>query len=87
MACIYKREPPVSMLVINQQADYFKKATGLSSFTCKEGKQIREAVQRSIVSGESQTITTRSVGHNEQGEIIAEFQVIWSFKVRSNRPR
>jgi Domain of unknown function (DUF4442) len=82
MACVYKQNPAVSMLVINLQAVYFKKATGLTTFTCKDGKQIQDAIQKSITTGNAHMIIARSIGKNDAGEIVAEFQITWSFKVK-----
>src|SRR5579871_1287245 len=39
---IYKRTPAVSMLVIKLEANYFKKATGVTTFTCADGKEIQQ---------------------------------------------
>ncbi len=82
---IHKRKPAVSMLVIKLEANYFKKATGLTTFTCTEGKEIQRAIENTIANGEAQTITAKSVGTNEAGETIAEFFITWSFKVKRDR--
>src|SRR5687767_6112150 len=73
MACIYKRVPPVSMLVVKVESEYFKKATGLSFFTCKEGKRFNEVVEECIRTGEPGTVRARSEGTNKEGEVVAEF--------------
>ena len=41
---VYKRIPPVSMLVTKMEAIYFKKATGTILFTCEEGKEIAQSI-------------------------------------------
>lgn len=82
MAHLYKRQPSVSMLLVRIEADYSRKATGKSFFTCEEGLRIRDTIERGITAGESQSATVRSTGRNEAGEIIAEFLVTWSFKAR-----
>lgn len=79
---IYKRQPPVSMLVIKLEANYFKKATGITRFTCSDGKEIQHAIQSAVDSGEAQTVIAKSVGVNENGEKVAEFFVTWSFKLK-----
>jgi len=84
MAFIYKNQPPVSMLVINLKTDFLKKATGSTIFTCKDGKQIKEAIQNALTTGNAHTIVAKSVGHNQAGEIIAEFQITWSFKIKNS---
>jgi hypothetical protein len=83
MARLYKRNPPVSMLVVHLEANYFKKATGRTHFQCTDGPLIREAIEKAIATGEGQTIRARSAGANPSGDPIAEFFITWSFKVRS----
>ena len=80
---INKRTPPVSMLVIKLEANYFKKATGLTAFICNDGKEIRQAIENAIANGEAQTIKAKSVGLNEAGEKVAEFFITWSFKKKA----
>lgn len=80
---IYGRQPSVSMLVTKLEANYFKKATARTTFTCSDGALIRAAVEKAIATGEGQTIRARSAGANPAGEPIAEFFVTWSFKARS----
>jgi Domain of unknown function (DUF4442) len=82
MAHIYHRKPPVSMLVTGLEAKYFKKATGLSIFTCEDGWAIKEAIEKAASTGNGQIITARSVGKNVHGELIAEFLITWSFKIK-----
>lgn len=74
------RKPEVSMLVQNLEAEYVKKATGRTLFTCRDGAALRETVERAVSTGEAQTLRTRSVGVNDQGETIAIFHITWSFK-------
>jgi hypothetical protein len=81
---VYRRNPAVSMLVVKLEASFIKKATGLILFTCTDGALIDKAVEDTIVSGDSTQIVTRSVGTNENNEIVAEFLITWSFKARKN---
>ena len=85
MAYIYKLDPPVSMLVVKTEAEYFKKATGKTLFTCEEGLMIKETIEHAIQTGESKTIRARSVGKNSEGVTIAEFFITWSFKVKGEK--
>jgi hypothetical protein len=84
MAHIYKRVPAVSMLVLKVEGSFQKKAVGRTTFTCEEGDAIRQAIEEAIQKNESKTITARSYGRNKDGEILAEFSITWSFKVKSN---
>jgi hypothetical protein len=72
------------MLVVKLEASFIKKATGLILFTCRDGALIDKAVEDTIASGESTQIVTRSVGTNENNEVVAEFLITWSFKARKN---
>ncbi|HYM93612.1 MAG TPA: DUF4442 domain-containing protein [Chitinophagaceae bacterium] len=83
MAHLYKRRPAVSMLVIKVESEYFKKATGKTTFTCEDGETIQKRIEESISSGESKIVKTLSVGKNNDGEKVAEFYITWSFKVKS----
>lgn len=80
MARVYKSNPPVSMLVVNMEAAFRKKATGRIRFRCDDGPAIREAIDRAKTTGEAQTVKARSTGTNANGETIAEFFITWSFK-------
>ena len=83
MANVYNSTPPVSMLVVTMEANFTKKATGNTRFTCNDGPAIREVVERAKATGEGQTIKVRSVGTNEANDIVAEFFITWSFKVKT----
>jgi len=80
MAQVYGRKPSVSMLVTGLEARYYKKATGVTVFTCEDGDGIRNAVETTVATGEGQTIRARSTGRDVNGETVAEFFVTWSFK-------
>jgi hypothetical protein len=83
MQHLYRRKPAVSMLVTGNEARFFKKATGTTTFTCADGAVIAAAINRAISTGEGQTIKVRSTGVNEAGEAVAEFFFTWSFKAKS----
>lgn len=83
MMHVYKKTPPVSMLITNMEASYFKKSTGKTFFICEQGKYIRETIEQSIATGQSKSITVKSTGTNKNGELIAEFLFTWSFKVKN----
>ncbi len=84
LAHIYKRQPSVSMLVTNIEGNFQKKATGITIFTCEDGSGIRQTIEDAVISGEGRIFTARSYGKNKDNEIVAEFKITWSFKVKSN---
>jgi hypothetical protein len=79
---IHKRNPAVSMLVVNITGNFLKKAVGKTTFICNDGLQIKQTIEAAIATGEGKTITAKSIGTNEQGETVAEFSVTWSFKAK-----
>jgi acyl-coenzyme A thioesterase PaaI-like protein len=79
MAAIYKRPQRISMLIIQSEAHYFKKAKSTVQFVCSEGEQIAAAVEEAIQAGTS-TVTVQSKGFNKEGEEVASFSFTWSFK-------
>ena len=80
---LYKRNPPVSMLVVKVESEFFKKATDQTTFLCNDGLMIKETIELAVQSGGAKMIRTKSVGTNKNGVPIAEFFVTRSFKVRS----
>lgn len=82
MAHVYKRKPAVSMLVVKMEAEYFKKATDVTMFTCTDGKEFRKAIITAIETGQPQTLTAHSEGKNLAGDLVARFTITWSFKAK-----
>lgn len=82
MAHLYKRKPPVSMLVVKTEGEYFKKATGKTTFTCEDGSLIKQMIEEAVATGEAKTIKAKSVGENPAGDLVAEFYITWSFKAK-----
>ena len=80
MMHIYKRRPPISMLVVKVESEYFKKAIDKTTFICEDGETIAKTIEESIITGDSKVIRVKSVGKNKDGELIAEFYITWSFK-------
>jgi hypothetical protein len=80
---LHKRQPAVSMLVIKIEGNFNKKATGITVFTCADGLAIKQTIEDAISTNEGKIITSKSTGRNAAGELVAEFTVTWSFKVKS----
>ena len=78
----YKSSPSISMLVTGLEAAYFKKATGITTFTCEEGLAIVNTIEEAIATGNGKTIKIKSTGKNDKGELVAEFFITWSFKAK-----
>ncbi|HEV7782754.1 MAG TPA: DUF4442 domain-containing protein [Chitinophagaceae bacterium] len=85
MTQVYKIDPPVSMLVVKVESEYFKKATGKTRFVCHDGELFQKAVEETIATGEARMVKAKSIGRNKEGEVVAEFYITWSFKVKSDK--
>jgi hypothetical protein len=83
LAHLYKRKPPVSMLVVKTEGEYFKKAVDKTTFVCEAGSEIKKMIEDAIATGEGRTIRAKSIGINKAGELVAEFYITWSFKAKS----
>lgn len=85
MAHLYKMKPPVSMLVLKVESEYFKKATGRTMFVCEDGELFKKMIGEAIATGEARTVRARSVGRNKEGEVVCEMYVTWSFKAKAGK--
>ncbi len=82
MMYLHKAEPSVSMLVVNMQAEFSKKAVGVITFTCADGEAIGAAVREAQQNHNGATLEALSIGRNEAGEEVARFKITWAFKAR-----
>lgn len=72
----------ISMLVANNKANFSKKATGKITFTCEDGNLIKEALEKTIATGEGQTVWMKSVGVNTDGVVVSTFEFEWTVKLK-----
>ncbi len=82
MAHLYEQQPPVSMLITRVESTFYKKCRERITFTCEDGESLRSVINETMASGKSVAFNARSKGTNSAGEIVAEFQFTWSFKVK-----
>lgn len=73
----------ISMLVLNNKSHFTKKAKGRITFSCLDGSIIEEAVNKTIKTGEGQTIWLKSTGVNEQNEVVSEMDFEWSIRLKN----
>ncbi|WP_115810306.1 DUF4442 domain-containing protein [Winogradskyella pacifica] len=73
----------ISMLVASNNASFTKKATGRITFTCNEGHKIDDAINKTIETGEGQTVWLKSNGVNADGVEVSSFNFEWTLKVKS----
>ena len=79
---IKKSEQKISMLVLSNKSNFTKKATGRITFTCQDGPKIEEAIQKAIQTKKGQTCWMKSIGINQKGEQVSEFDFEWTIKVK-----
>ncbi len=84
MSAIRKSGKNISMLVVSNQSSFSKKATGLITFRCENGKEVGAAISNTITTGEGVNVTMKAVGTNEKGEPVAEMIFDWSIRAKSN---
>lgn len=73
----------ISMLVLNNNATFTKKAVGRIHFTCIDGEKVDDAIAKSIETGEGQTVWMQSVGKNSDGVEVSTFNFEWTLKVKN----
>lgn len=75
----------LSMLPVGLHARYVKRLTGPGSFTCDDVAALAGAIARAAATDEPELLAVRSTGRNAAGEVVAEFEISWSFKRRPSR--
>ena len=76
----------VSILPVGVRARYLKRLIGPGSFSCEDVAAIAAAIARAAATDEPQSLVVRSTGRNAEGDVVAEFEVEWSFKRRPASP-
>jgi hypothetical protein len=80
MRAIKKTGLPVSMLVVNNNATFKKKARGLIKFHCSQGIEVSKVVENAISGGKAKKITLKSVGKDMSGDVVSAFEFEWTIK-------
>jgi hypothetical protein len=83
MKSIKDSNTKVSMLVVKASSEYYKKATGRITFTCKNGALVSETIANAIRDKEGKTMTLDVVAINEEGTEVSTFQFTWSVKPKA----
>jgi hypothetical protein len=76
------KEESIAVILVDTNAEFVKKATGVTTFTCSNWFDFDKAAGRAIETGEPQAAIGRAIGSNSDGETIALFEFTWSFKIR-----
>jgi len=82
MKAINESNQKISMLVVQNKSSFSKKATGKIIFTCEEGFKIKEAITKTMESGEGQVFWMNSKGVNSNGIEVSSFSFQWAIKIK-----
>ncbi len=82
LLAITGRQPSVALIIVDLKANFPKKAVGKTTFTCEDGAQIFDAVEKAVATGQATTVTAKTTGRLADGTVVAEFFFTWSFKQR-----
>lgn len=77
-------EQKISMLVTHIEAEFYKKATDITTFTCNDGQKFFDIINEAVNTGESRSFRAESIGTNLQGETVSKVWITWSFKAKKN---
>ena len=72
----------ISMLVLNNKANFSKKATGRINFTCDQGEEAKRAIDTLISMGEPQTVWLDATGINQDGQRVSTFSFEWTLLLK-----
>jgi hypothetical protein len=83
MMAIQGIKPGVSMLVVDLKAEFVKKATSRTLFSCEDVTGFIQAIEKAVETGEGVEYKAVSVGRLADGQEVARFTITWSFKQKS----
>ena len=82
---INKSGQSIAMLLVGSSSVFTKKATGKILFTYDQGEHLDKLIIDAVTTKLPQTITIKTKGVNEKGDVVSEFSFDWSIKLRSKR--
>lgn len=74
----------ISMLIAENKCIFKQKAIGKISFSCHQGEEVKQIIQQAIKTNESQKFWLQSEGKNQNGEIVAVMDFLWSIKPKQS---
>ena len=83
MKKIKESNKKISMLVVKQEGNFHKKATGKIVFSCYQGIEIDKVIATAIETGEGQNLVLKAEGINEEKVMVSDFKFTWSIKLKS----
>ena len=76
------KDESVAVILVSTQAEFIKKATDVSTFTCTGWHEFDTAADKAIATNEPQTAIGKAIGINSAVETIVHFDFTRSFKKR-----
>ena len=70
----------ISMLVIENKAEFTKKAKGKIKFVCSQGQEVKDIFQTLFESKKPQTIWMSAEGLDEEEDRVSYFEFHWTIK-------
>ena len=83
MEAIHNSKRKVSMLVLNNRANFSKKARGKVLFECDEKQKLIKSMNTLIKTQESQTVWLTSKGIDQNGDIVSTFEFEWTLLLKN----
>ena len=83
MEAIQNSNREVSMLVLNNRANFSKKARGKVLFECDQKQKLIRAMNRLVKTKKPQTIWLSSKGIDQNGDIVSNFEFEWSLLLKN----
>ena len=83
MEAIQNSKRKVSMLVLNNRANFSKKARGKVLFECDEKQKLSKAMNQLIKTQKPQSIRLTSKGIDQNGDIVSTFEFEWTLLLKN----
>lgn len=83
MQAIKNSKRKISMLVLNNRANFSKKAKGKILFECNENQILSKAMNQLLETQEPQTIWLTSKGVDQNGDIVSTFEFEWTLLLKN----
>ncbi|MDG2062487.1 MAG: DUF4442 domain-containing protein [Flavobacteriaceae bacterium] len=83
MQAIKNSKRKISMLVLNNRANFSKKAKGKILFECNENQILSKAMNQLLETQVPQTIWLTSKGVDQNGDIVSTFEFEWTLLLKN----
>ena len=72
----------ISMLVLNNKANFSKKAQGRITFSCNSAGLITNAIKKLLETDKPQTLWLTSKGTDENNDLVSTFEFEWTLLIK-----